>query len=247
MTGSTRWRILCAALVLSLLGPVAARGAGQTPFLDAANRAYPHLKMAWFYTRTGSGAVATMEIEAFRDAWAGIAERFADNPPPRFKADKQWRASLAAVTAATGRALAFAEADRLREAHETLGEVRRALSNLRRRNNVTVFADLVEAYGEQVARLVQLRKELKELGKLTPGHLDRLRRISAALKASLVTVRDGAPAALRSNPGFSASIAGNVKSIAKLDRGIRRKNLKAIRGSVSAVRSDYVLLFTRYG
>lgn len=246
-----RWaaciRAFGAGLLLVLSAPHPASAAEKTPFLDAVHDAYPHLKMAWFYTRTRSGAVAVLEIAAFQEKWAAIGRRFATAPPPRFATDERWRETLSAISAAAGRALDDADAARFKDAHRALNEVRRALSDLRRRNNIVVFSDLVDAYGGHVARLTAVRTELKTLGRLTSDKLAELRGIVAALRQAVRKIRDRAPAKLTANPAFRAAIEGNLKSIAKLERGVRRKSLKAVRGSVSAVRSDYVLLFTRYG
>ncbi len=239
--------LLAAGLALLLLAPLAAGAGEKTPFLDAVSRAYPHLKMSWFYTRTGSGGVAALEIAAFREAWAGIESRFSTAPPPRFAADVRWRQSLSAISAIAGRALDHVDSGRLKAAHGALGEARRTLSELRRRNGVVVFSDHVDAYGVHVARLTEIRKALRKSGRLTPKTLDELRRIAVALTAAVRNISDNAPPKLTRNSAFLASIEGNFKSIGKLERGIRRTHLKAIIGSVAAVRSVYVLLFIRYG
>lgn len=240
-------RVLVVATAVLLLVPAVAGAAEKTPFLDAVNGAYPHLKMSWFYSRTGSGDVAALEIGAFQDAWAEIAQKFAAAPPPRFAGDKRWRQSISAVTATTAKALAECEAGRLKEAHRMLGEVRSALSDLRRRNSIVLFTDHVEAYGVQVARLSRLRTQIRKAGKLTPEALEDLGHVARALRTAVQNISNRAPADLLSDPAFRASIEGNFKSVSLLERGVRRKNLRAVTGSVSAVRSDYVLLYIRYG
>lgn len=235
--------VLAVALLVPLIGNPA--GAQQkVAFLDAVERAYPSYKMAWFYSRTRGGDMATMELAAFHHAWGRIVEKFAHAPPPKFAADRQWGASLRKIAAVLDRAAAEADAGRLRECHRILGAVRTELAALRRRGGVVVFSDRVDSDGEVVTALTQLTRKMTAV---RPADLVKLRGMSARMKKLVSKIRTGAPAKYRHDAGFLASVDGNEASIAKLDRGIGRKNVRAIVGAMRSIRSDYVLLFLRYG
>ena len=237
-------------VVLVLLGNLTAPGARAAepgPFIAAVSVAWPQLKMAWFYCRTGNAMLASEELDAFTAAWRGIEARFGDAPPGPFARDKGWKASLAAVSGGLGRAAAQIAADDTMGARKALAGVRAELGALRRRNGVTLFSDHVDAYGATVDRLVALRARTRKQKTLSDGDIAAYRALAAELRAAVENLQRRAPAALKDNPGFAGSIEGNFASIAKLERGISNRHARAIYGSVAAVRADYVLLFTRYG
>lgn len=235
--------VLAVALLVPLIGHPA--GAQQKDaFLEAVERAYPSYKMAWFYSRTRSVDMAAMELAAFRHAWGRIANKFAAAPPPAFSRDPRWGASLRKITAVLDRAAAEADAGRVRECYRILGGVRTELAALRRRSGVVVFSDRVDAYGGVVTELTQLTRKMTAV---TPADLVKLRGMSTRMKKLVSEIRKGAPAKYRNDSGFLASLDGNEASIAKLDRGIARKHVRAIVGAMRSIRSDYVLLFLRYG
>jgi len=237
-------------VVLILFGNLAApglRAAEPDPFVAAVSASWPQLKMSWFYCRTGNAMLAAEELDGFAAAWRDIESRFADAPPGPFARDKGWKASLAAVSGALGRAARLIAADDTRGARNALAAVRGELGTLRRRNGVILFSDHVDAYGAIVDRLVSLRARTRKQAVLSENDIEAYRGLVGELRAAIENLRTRASAALRNNSGFSGSIEGNLASIAKLERGIRNRHAKAIYGSVAAVRADYILLFTRYG
>lgn len=216
----------------------------HAPFVGAVEAAYGHYRMAWFYSRTGSGDVALMELAQFQEKWAAITRRYRTTPPRKFAGDPRWRSSLDVITKALAAAAAEGEKGRLRAAHHTLSLVRGELSELRTRNGVVTFADLVEAGAGEVRALSDLRRRM---GNGDTTLVARIRTHAARLKAAIIKVRDGAPARHRDDEGFRAAIAGNLKAIGLLERGLDGGGEKAIRGAISAIRSDFNLLFIRYG
>ncbi len=232
-----------ALLVVPWPGASASSGS-LAAFLQEVEAAYSGYKMAWFYTRRGSAEVAVLELDEFRAAWATIVARYGAAPPGPFATDAQWGASLDRVGSIAKRAAAESEAGKLRAAHETLGPIRDELSALRRRSGVTVFSDIVDAYGREVQALNALGRRLDAA---TPEALADFHAASKRLRSALLRIRSDRPAKLAADAGFGASVRGNFQSLAKLDRGIAARHVRAIRGSIRSIRADYVLLFVRYG
>ncbi len=220
--------------------------AAETPngFQAAVDAAYPNFRMAWFYTRTLNPAMAGMELGEFRHAWKTIIARYRAAPPKSYKKDPSWAASLDRVSQISAQAAKQIDAGGGREVGKVLEGIRDELGALRHRNGIELFSDLVNALGREVATLSDLRRRTDNL---TPAVLSAYRASASRLTAQIKRIRAGAPPHLASDPGFRASIEGNFKSIAKLDRGLARAHLRAIKGSVSSIRADYVLLFIRYG
>lgn len=236
---------LCFMAILTMCWvgrPVAAET--QIGFQASVDRAYPSFRMAWFYARTRNRDMANMELAEFRRAWDSISVRFRAAAPKPYIKDPRWAASLDRVGEIATEAAKRLDAGGGREVSRFLAGIRDELGALRRRNGVEVFSDLVDALGREVATLSELRRRTEGL---TPEALAAYTASAARLTALMTRIRAGAPPRLASDPGFMASVEGNFKSIAKLKRGIDRAHLRAIKGSVSSVRADYVLLFIRYG
>lgn len=213
-------------------------------FQAAVEAAYPNYRMAWFYTRTLNPTMAGMELGEFRRAWKSIVARYRAAPPETYRKDPRWAASLDRVGEISAQAAMRIEAGGGREIGKLLEGIRDELGELRRRNGIEVFSDRVNAFGREVATLSDLRRRTVSL---TPEILSAYRASAARLTELMKRIRAGAPSHLASDSGFKASIDGNFKSIAKLDRGLARNHLRAVKGSVSSIRADYVLLFIRYG
>lgn len=233
-----------ALAVLVLAGSAQAPARAGDEFQDVVRAAHGHYRMAWFYTRTGNPDVATLELGTFRQRWGEIVARFGPAPPAPYAADKSWRKSLNEVTAVLDSAVAQADGGKLKQAHRTLVGVGKALAAIRKRNNVTVFLDLVETYGRHVEAVSPHRRKPV---KLTPELLVFFTKMAKAMRTDIERIKADAPARYRNDAGFNASIKGNFDSLAKLDRGIKRKSGLAIMGSIRSVRSDYVLFYIRYG
>lgn len=241
-------RSLIRALPLFLVLPAGiVRAAEPGPFVAAVSAAYPQLKMSWFYCRTGNDVLAGDELDSFIAAWRKIDARFRSAPPQPFARDKGWTASLDRIGKDLGHAADAIRAGRAKDAIAPLGDVRRELGAMRRRNGIVIFSDYVDAYGAVVDRLAALRQRTRKEHSLSDADIDVYAGLARDLRAAVETLRARAPDALKNDPGFTGSVEGNLASIAKLDRGIRDRHAKAIHGSVSSVRADFVLLFTRYG
>ncbi|MGY9006834.1 MAG: hypothetical protein ACKVJQ_12235 [Alphaproteobacteria bacterium] len=232
--------------VLVLMGLPGARSMAAEPassFVGAVEAAYPHYRMAWFYTRMRSGDVALLELDRFREQWTAINARFKNAPPARFASDPRWRETLDRVTAALSSASALGDKGKLRSAYKALSPIRRELSQLRTRNGITTFTDLVEAGAADVAELSRLRRNMV----VDDALIQKMKVSVDRFRGVINRVRENAPKRYAKDEGFQAAIAGNLGAIGLLERGLKRRHKRAIHGSISSIRSDYNLLFIRYG
>jgi hypothetical protein len=212
-------------------------------FVRAVEAAYPHYRMAWFYTRMGSGDVALLELDRFREQWTAINARFKNAPPARFASDPKWQESFDRVTAALSKASALGDKGKLRSAYKALLPIRRELSQLRTRNGVTTFSDLVEAGAVDVADLSRLRRNMV----VDDALIQKMKASVHRFRVAILRIHKNAPKRYAKDEGFQAAIAGNLRAIGLLERGLKRRHKRAIHGSISSIRSDYNLLFIRYG
>jgi hypothetical protein len=241
MHGIRPFLLICGAL---LIGAATTSALSTGPFLDDVRQAYPNYKIAWFYCRTGNGGVAMLELTGFRQKWRAIVERYAQQPPANFASDKSWRQSLTAIMATVEKAYAQTEAGQFKSCAKTLLAVRQELRTLRQRNNVKVFSDLVDDYGDTVDELSRQGRGLKNV---TPAVLETFRRLSAAMKAAVDRVATDAPERLMAEIAFNEAVKANLSSIALLDRKLAKPSVEGIKGAIGSVRADYRLLFLRYG
>ena len=164
-----------------LIGAATTSAMSTGPFLGDVRQAYPNYKMAWFYCRTGNGGVATLELTGFRHKWQAIIERYGEAAPANFATDKSWRRSLETILATAEKAYAQTEAGHFKPCAQTLLAIRQELRALRKRNNVTVFSDLVDDYGDAVDALSRRSRALKQV---TPAALHEFRRLSAQINSA---------------------------------------------------------------
>ena len=116
------------------------------PLTDAMQKTYAPYRVALFKTNAKAQEESRQAVLQAQQGWNRLAADFAANPPPPYAGDAGLAASLATVSRVYVKALAEIERNQLPEAHETLEEVRDVMADMRRRNQVVVFSDHMNAY-----------------------------------------------------------------------------------------------------
>ncbi len=238
--------LLFAVLALTLTGPAgAARASDLADFNSAAAAAYGHYRAAVSYLRTGNAALAAIELEAAAGKWQGVSARFADSPPDAFADDPAWAATLKGIGQRLREALAATDAGDLEAASGALAPVRGELGALRRRNNVVVFSDRVDALTAAMDRLWRYRREPPDLD--SSAALRELRSDTAVFEYLLVICREAAPAALRGDPDFVRFLDSAAEGVERLWQAIETKDQTLLINTLRELRSFERLFFLRFG
>jgi hypothetical protein len=79
-------------------------------------------------------------------AWLALLDQFYQSPPPVYVADADWQRDLATVTGYLEIARRLLASGRVTQAHKALGPVRSVLLDLRRRNGIACYGDVLFEY-----------------------------------------------------------------------------------------------------
>ena len=210
---------------------------------EAMQAAYAPYRAALFKTSGTSGPESEKALQQARQAWSRVVADFAARPPAPYDRDAAFAASLAEVSAVYARASEQIASDQLGAAHETLEQARDILSDLRRRNNVVVFSDHMNAYHAEMERvLVDGTAMLAQ-----PGGNARLVAMSGALAYLSQRLAAEAPPAYAKNEEFAALVAGVQKSVADLQTALYGGDRSAAQEAVRKLKPPYARLFLKFG
>ncbi len=133
-------------LVPAFMVSIAGSALAADPLTDAMQKTYVPYRVALFKTNAKAQEESRQAVLQAQQGWNRLAAEFGANPPSPYAGDPGLAASLDAVGKVYVKALAEIERNQLPEAHETLEEVRDVMADLRRRNQVIVYSDHMNAY-----------------------------------------------------------------------------------------------------
>jgi hypothetical protein len=238
-----RLSALIAVLFLFAAGAAWA-AATPSPYADAeaaVRTAYADYRTALFMTNQKDVKASVGAIAAFRDKWGALATAWRKAPPPQYAADPMLAKTLASVAAINDEAGRIAAAGDLAKAHEVLEAIRDEIGALRARNGVTSFSDRMNAYHEQMEKIL-----LDGYDGFSPAGLARLRDDSAVL-AYLADTLGHAKAGLPPDPALDAAIGSVIASVKNLRGALLQGDLARIREAVPALKGPYSKAFLRFG
>lgn len=221
--------------------PASARAADAVT--DAMQAAYAPYRAALFRTNSKAQAESEQAIAAARSQWRALSERHGAKPGAPYDRDPAFAATLKQVDEVYARAEAQIAARQLPEAHETLEKARDLLSDLRRRNNVVVFSDHMNAYHEQMEHvLIEGPKVLAQ-----PAGLLELAAWAGTLDYLARRVRSEAPAALSQDAEFKSLTEALIASVNGLRGAVTRQDEAAVREAIGKLKGPYSRLFLKFG
>jgi len=216
-------------------------GAFNAAFADA----YGHYRQAVFYGRSGNVAVAALELDEFISKWDGVVTRFEAAPPDAFADDHAWKETLQSIAAAARQGLDHLDAGDAEAARQTLEPVRGIAGDLRRRNGIAVYSDLVDELSAAMAVLANYRREITEL---SDGDVVAKVAKQAAVVAYLFGKCDTrAPEEVRRDPEFRRLIDGANESLGKLWTSLKTGDMRLYRIGIGEVHSYERILYLRFG
>lgn len=232
---------LVAVLVVGLCAGASVLAADAAT--DAMQEAYASYRVALFRTNGASQAESEQALRQAQQAWSRLAERFSAKPPPPYDRDPRFSASLAEVTAVYARASEQIAANQLGAAHETLEQARDILAELRRRNQVIVFSDHMNAYHAQMERVIKDGSAMLE----QPGGISRLTAESGALGYLAARLVSDAPASYAGNDEFVALAEAVRRSVTELQAALFAQDAPAAKAAIRKLKPPYARLFLKFG
>lgn len=245
IAGFLRMGVFALALAVAGSPPSGAKAGGAGEFHAAVAEATGHYREALFYVRRGNAAVAAFELDALVRKWDAVMDRFADAPPDAYAKDEKWRQSLQEIGKRARGGLAAAAAGKAKAARKYLEPIRRVLSELRRRNNVVLFADYVEDANAAFGDLFLFRRNPPDF---TDGK--QVKRLRRALKKTIdryQKCRDAAPPKVADDPQFKRLIGDSLFYLDRMWVAIDEKNQLNVVNILRRVVSSDDILWLRYG
>lgn len=238
-------RLVWLALVISMLIPALTRASDLADFNIAVAEAYRYYRAASFYFRTENTGVAAFELKRMQAKWQTIMGRFADSPPDAFSADPRWSVSLAEISNSINKALAAANSGDVATGKSALAEIQQALSALRKRNSVRVFADSVDELNAAIAALSFYVQHPPDFD--ATEEKNEIKGAAAVVAYLARKCRVEAPPAYRTNEDFARLIEEMLEALGQMTQAVDRKDRKAAIGYIRVIRSYNRMLSLRFG
>lgn len=236
------------AVVLVLIVLFVSVPAAAAEFERVMAEARGHWRLALWYAQTDNSGVAGVELEEFRSRWQRLVEAGAGAPPDAYGRDPRLRETMVEIVELASRAATLLDSEDARSAHAVLSQIGDTMATLRRRNGITSFADDVIRLREAVDALSRL---IRIDDAIDARQLAALRASAGELEQWAAAVMAALPDERRRDAAFMVLLRENEAGIralgVALDRGQPAPTALEVVGLIRVIRSNYHLLFIRYG
>ena len=227
-----------------LIGTSAAFGTfAADPFTDAMQEAYVPYRAALFHTNSKLQAESQLAIRQAQQAWSGVTARFSGKPPAPYDRDTSFLTSLDEVTKIYSLASQQVAENKVDTAHETLEAARDITAELRRRNQVIIFSDHMNAYHAEMEKVIiegpKILLQSDGIHQLTEmaGVLDYLaKRLATEASAKLVKDQE-----------FAGLVKAVQQSVIDLRTALVTQDTAQVRAAIGKVKPPYSKLFLKFG
>jgi hypothetical protein len=210
---------------------------------DAMQAAYAPYRTALFKTNSNSQTEARDALAQAQQSWAQFALKFGSNPPAPYDRDSAFGLSITEVSKVYAKASEQVAANQLSEAHETLEATRDVLAELRRRNQIVVYSDHMNAFHSEMEHvIIEGPKILAQ-----PSGVQQLTAQIGVLTYLGQKLATEAPAVYSTNAEFKDSLAAVQKSVADLRAALFSQNTEATKEAMKKLKSPYSKLFLKFG
>ena len=222
-----------AALALACLAP--ARADDLDDFNRAVEMAMNHHRVAAGYLRTGNIDLVRVEIDGLREAWAKVSTL---PRPAAFRDQERYTGTILQVSAQLVGISLVLNLGRPDVARESLDNIRRMLSDLRRQNGVTVLADCIldANVGMDALFATDRGPDWESAAAGGESYAATLRRCDGM-----------APRGIREHAEFRRLIDGALASLAQFPKAIQTRDADLLHRLMIELRSFDNLLAFRYG
>ncbi len=213
------------------------------PVTDAMQVAYAPYRVALFRTNSNAQAESQQAIAQAQLAWTKLTEQYSAKPPAPYDRDPAFAASLAEVSKVYAVAAQEVAANQLSAAHETLEKARDIMAEMRRRNQVVIFSDHMNAYHSEMENvLINGPKILSQ-----PNGMQQLTAMVGTLNYLAKRLVTEAPANYASNVEFGESAKAVNKSVSDLQDALFLQDVAAVNAALSKVKVPYSKFFLKFG
>jgi hypothetical protein len=230
-----------AAVVFISCAAFSARAAD--PVTDAMQDAYAPYRAALFKTNSASQADAQQAITQAQQSWGRLSARFGAAPPAPYDRDAAFAASLAEVSKVYARAAEQIAANQLAAAHETLEHARDIMAEVRRRNQVIVYSDHMNAYHAEMERVIN--EGSKALAQ--PNGIPQLTASAGVLGYLAGRLTTEAPDTYTKNAEFTSLAKAVQQSVGDLQAALLAQDATAAKAAIQKLKSPYGKLFLKFG
>ena len=213
------------------------------PVTDAMQVAYAPYRVALFRTNSNAQAESVQAIAQSQQAWTKLTEQYSAKPPAPYDRDSAFAASLAEVSNVYALAAQEAANNQLTKAHETLEKARDIMAEMRRRNQVVIFSDHMNAYHSEMENvLINGPKILSQ-----SNGMQQLTAMVGTLSYLAKRLITEAPANYASNEDFGESAKAVTKSVSDLQDALFSQDATAVKAALAKVKVPYSKFFLNFG
>ena len=213
------------------------------PVTDAMVSAYQPYRVALFRTNSKAQVESEAAIVQASQAWQDLISKYAKSPPAPYDRDTSFGKSLADVTGVYEKASSEIRAHKLVQAHETLESARDLMAEMRRRNNVVVYSDHMNAYHAEMEHLLNDGPKWVEQAE---GFLLLMEKLGT-MEFLAARLRSEAPSAVSSDPAFAPALKMVEQSLTALREAILSQDVVRVREALSKIKVPYSQLFLKFG
>lgn len=213
------------------------------PVTDAMQKTYAPYRVALFKTNSNAPEEARQAVVQAQQGWSRLAAEFGASPSAPYTGDPEFAASLGGVSKVYAKALAEIERNQLAEAHETLEEVRDIMADLRRRNQVIVFSDHMNAYHAAMEHVLDDGEKVLA----APNGLLELTAKAGALEYLAAQLKSEASADLRKNEEFASLLKALEKSVSDLKAALFAQDASKVKEAIGKLKAPYSKMFIKFG
>jgi hypothetical protein len=228
------WVALCVACGSAL---------AADPVTEAMQTAYGPYRVALFRTNSNAQAESQQAIAQSQQAWTKLTEQYSAQPPAPYDRDSAFAASLAEVSKVYDLAAQQAATNQLTNAHETLEKARDIMAEMRRRNQVVIFSDHMNAYHSEMENVLTNGPKILSQS----NGVQQLTAMVGTLSYLAKRLITEAPANYASNAEFGELANGVNKSVNDLQDALFSQDATAVKETLAKVKVPYSKLFLKFG
>lgn len=213
------------------------------PVTDAMQAAYAPYRVALFRTNSNAQTESQQAIAQAQQAWTKLTEQHSAKPPAPYDRDPAFAASLAEVSKVYVLAAQDAATNQLNSAHETLEKARDIMAEMRRRNQVVIFSDHMNAYHSEMENvLINGPKILSQ-----SNGMQQLTAMVGTLSYLAKRLITEAPANYTKDEEFGTLAKAVNKSVNDLQDALFSQDAAAVKTALTKVKVPYSKFFLKFG
>lgn len=213
-------------------------------YTEAMQKAYIPYRLALIRTQDNMQADALQALEQAAMAWQKVRSDFVAKAPSPYDRDARFAWTLDEIAALYVQATHETRQGQLVQANGTLAKIRSLLSDQRRRNNVIIYSDYVNAYWQLLEGVIN---ETGRVALERQESVDYLLAQQGALAYLSDKLVQEAPTDYLRSAEFNELIKQQRNSVDDFRRALQSRDPAAIKGTINKLKSSYFRFFLKFG